>query len=92
MHERKWIAESGMCDKSGLEVLVTKKVGNEEACFLAMMTNEFYSDIFSVDNIKSVDWNYLLELRVFNEKYEFLAVRGSIGESFSWRITTDEKL
>ena len=39
----------------------------------------------------SIDFEHLLELRLFNEKKEFHALRGAMGKPFSWRVVTDDE-
>ena len=92
MQDCKWIADKGTCGADQLENVIRQHLGAENACFLAMMTDDFYADTYSEENLKKIRWPYLLEIRVFNEQHEFLAVRGSIGESFGWRLTDDAGL
>lgn len=92
MQKYKWILKSGVCNAAEIKELLLHEIGEESACFIAMMTDRFAAGHFERDRIDEIVREELLEVRVFNEKSEFLASRGSIGDVFLWRITDDSRL
>ena len=55
--------------------------------FIAMGAREFKSG--PIGEIDQVDWDNLLELRAFTPEYEIKLVRGSLGEAFQARNSSD---
>ena len=45
-----------------------------------------------LENLNRIDGNNLMELRIFNSKREFFAIRSMCTEDFKWRVTSDENL
>lgn len=88
----KWIAKSGECSLTELTALLEQEMKHEECSYIAMMTDRFSSGLYIQDALENDMCRQLLEIRVFNEKKEFLATRGSIDSLFQWRITDDDTL
>ena len=89
MEKYKWIAQKGKCSNEDLLECLSK-VDIKESKYIAMYVDSFCAGFDG--EITSINSKRLLEIRVFNEEAEFLATRGSIGEDFSWRITSDKNL
>ena len=88
---KKWIQDAGVAKQENFITIVSDVV-DEHCNYLAMYVDKFDAGEFNQVVLDGLSLNKLLELRVFCEDYEVLATRGSIGEVFSWRRTTDAKL
>ena len=62
--------------------------------YIAFQTDKFLSGIKGDEALNKIEWNKLLEIRLFSEKSELLARRTMIGEnnSFQWRIASEEEM
>lgn len=88
----KWIANSGECLLTELSALIRQEMGQEECCYIAMMTDRFTSGKYTQDAMTTDICRELLEIRIFNENKEFLAARSTLDAIFQWRSTDDGSL
>ena len=64
------------------------------AYYIAFQTDRFLSGSANIASLDRIEWEKLLEIRLFSEKGELLARRTMIGENhpFQWRIASEEGL
>lgn len=68
------------------EANIGTKAADYSGTAMLIYTDKFCCRIFD-GNIDDV--NHLLEIRIFNEKMEFKAIRPNIGKDFVWRELSD---
>lgn len=83
-----WVRKQGTADGNTLRALIPEGDG---FVFLAFQTDGFESGFASADALDRIAAERLLELRVFDDKEEFLAVRTRIGadSAFHWRTASE---
>lgn len=86
----KW-DKKGVCSEQELLDLVSQY---EYTYYLAFQTNLFLSGSSKMPSLKRIEWNKLLEIRLFSKKSELLARRTMIGRNhlFQWRIASEKGL
>lgn len=91
MEMYKWIQACGNCTENELKDVICRNLKDFEI-FIALYTDKFECQNVKELKMEQLSVSTLLEIRIFNEHAEFYAVRGTIGNSFSWRLTNDENL
>ncbi|MCR4902766.1 MAG: hypothetical protein K6A23_07905 [Butyrivibrio sp.] len=87
---RDW-KESGACLETEISDQV-KQYGYDY--FIAYQTDKFLSGSKETGSLDGIEWERILEIRLFSESKEFLARRTMIGVNnpFQWRIASEEGL
>lgn len=91
MSKYKWIAENGICGQNEI-IASAAKYCDEDAIYIALYTDKAEIGQTILENLNRIDGNNLMELRIFNSKREFFAIRSMCTEDFKWRVTSDKNL
>lgn len=85
---REW-KQKGECNENELNSVINKI---DYTYYLVFLTDKFIAG--TEDLINRVEWDKVLELRLFSETQEFLARRTMTGENsvFQWRIASEDGL
>ena len=82
---------AGICSE---EELSEKVRGFDYKYYLAYQTDKFLAGLKSTGSLDRIEWDKLLEIRLFSETHELLARRTMTGKDnmFQWRIASEENM
>lgn len=89
MNECMWIKESGSVQTIDLSSELLQRFSGD-FLFLAYGTNFFQAGHANKEELSILNLEKLLELRIFSDEQEIYFSRSCIGESFQWRIASEQ--